>query len=100
MSEWEIRRVEGGAHSRLPKTTGCVTKPHDMDPSSTSASLIGQEDGQPVLEYPINGGGLGIARPVLTPLGERNAGDEVLIATGELDEQGRPRWGLFDVLPH
>jgi hypothetical protein len=70
-----------------------------MDPSST-ASLVGEENGHPVFEYRINGGGLGITTSTLTPLREHNAGDEVLIATGDTDELGRPCWRLFEVMPH
>ena len=99
MIDWDVHSVAHGGRRRRPATTRCVSKPHDMDPQAIGASLLGQDEaGRLVFEYEVNGRGLDTTTAVLTPLGDRYPGDEVLIETGEVDDEGRPRWALVEVM--
>ncbi|AKT43704.1 uncharacterized protein CMC5_079390 [Chondromyces crocatus] len=78
--------------------TPCVMKPITMDSTGQPASQLGRVgDRRLWLQFPVNGGGVATTRALLTPLGERFPGDEVLIATGQVDAEGRSLWELFEV---
>lgn len=99
MMRWQIRSVERGVRNNMAASTICVSKPHDMDPYGGVAWLLGEEEsGRLRFDYPVMGGGRGIVTEVITLLGDRSPGDEVLIEAGEPDAEGRTPWELCEVV--
>lgn len=99
MMRWQIRSIERGVRRNMAASTICVSKPHDMDPYGGAAWLLGEEEsGRLRFEYPVMGGGRGIVTEVVTLLGDRSPGDEVLIEAGEPDAEGRTPWELCEVV--
>jgi hypothetical protein len=88
----EVRLVSTGEHLRLSPDTPCVSKPAEMDYDGEATAAREGARG-PVLAFPATDGSERTAATVRTPLGQRYAGDAVLIGDGD------DRWVLCEVLP-
>lgn len=73
--------------------------PRDMDSEGGTVELVGEEHGAPVFRYRRMDGEEATVRLRTMPIGERNAGDELLLETDEVDARGNRVWRQAIVRP-